>query len=278
MMRYVPKDRPSVFDAPDVMTGVTQMMGTLDSRREMRPLWRWETVKTRRFEASAARTATVVTVPSDGDAEAFQRMGARRVIVVPNGVDLEATAHRLPSAGATIILVAYFAWRPNAEAALELCERIFPRVRERIESATLTLVGAGLPSQLMSSAGSAVACTGGVEDVLPYLRRARVTVMPLRAGGGTRIKVLEALAAGVPVVATPFAVKGIEVRHGEHVLIAQSPADLAELAVRVIEDDQLAAGLSQAGRRLVERRYGWRTAARPLLDLHRELTEVYSKR
>jgi polysaccharide biosynthesis protein PslH len=145
-----------------------------------------------------------------------------------------------------------------------------------VPSARVTLVGAMASPELSALAGPAVELTGGVEMVLPYLRRARVTVMPVRAGGGSRLKVLEALAAGVPVVATSFAVSGIDVRHGVEALIAETPHDLAALAVRVINDDDLARALSRAGRRLVEKRYGWPTVAKPLVGLHRELRQSSS--
>ena len=278
MMRYVSGARPSVFDAHDVMTDVTKTIRKVDSRQAMRPMWGFETLKTRRFEGAAVRRATAVTVPSDRDAELVERMGARRVVVVPNGVDLDATPHHLPPSGSRLTFVAYFAWRPNVEAALELCDEILPRVRARVPSASLTLVGADAPAELAARAGPGVELTGRVDDVLPHLRAARVAVMPLRAGGGTRLKVLEALASGVPVVATPFAVMGLEVRHGVNALIAEAPRDLAELAVSVIESDQLAVSLSRAGRELVQQRYGWSAVARPLVELHRELGERSARR
>jgi glycosyltransferase involved in cell wall biosynthesis len=133
------------------------------------------------------------------------------------------------------------------------------------------LVGAGAPAELTELQGERVLQTGAVESVLPHLRRARVTVIPLRSGGGSRLKVLEALSAGVPVVATRFAVTGLGLRHGEHALLAERPQELAELALRVIEDDALALRLSEAGRRLVESRYAWSATARPLLALYEEL-------
>jgi glycosyltransferase involved in cell wall biosynthesis len=278
LMRYATGGAPCVFDAADVLTGVKRSLAATDSRLAMRPWWQFESVKARRIESSAARSASAVTVPTDADADTFERLGARHVIVVPNGVDLTTTTYGLPASGARIILVGYFAWRPNAEAGLELCREILPRIRARVPSARVTLVGAMAPPELLALAGPTVELTGGVETVLPYLRSARVTVMPVRAGGGSRIKVLEALAAGIPVVATSFAVSGIGVRHGVEALIAETPEDLAAMALMVIDDDDLARALSQAGRRLVEKRYGWPTVARPLVDLHRELSELSAGR
>jgi glycosyltransferase involved in cell wall biosynthesis len=278
LMRYGIGAAPCVFDAADVLTGVKRSLAATDSRRAMRQWWQFESVKARRIESAAARSASAVTVPTDADAAAFERLGARRVVIVPNGVDLEATPHQLPTSAPLIVLVAYFAWRPNCEAGLELCQKILPRVRARIPSARVRLVGATPPPELHALAGPMVELTGGVEAVLPHLRSARVSVMPVRAGGGSRIKVLESLAAGIPVVATSFAVSGIDVRPGVDALIAETPADLAALTVRVMEDDELATALSRAGRRLVERRYGWPTVARPLVDLHLELGGVSARR
>jgi glycosyltransferase involved in cell wall biosynthesis len=262
---------PLVFDAPDAMSRVTATLSRADSRPPACAAWRFEHLKTRRFERRSVRTVTAVTVPTDDEAALFERWGARTVVVVPNGVDVHGTVHRLPAAGAGIVLVALLQWRPNVEAALELADRILPRVRAHVPEATLRLVGQDPPPEVLRRQAEAVEVTGAVDDVLPYLHSARVTVLALRAGGGTRIKALEALAAGVPVVATPFAVTGLGLRDGEHVLLGRSADDLAQQAIRVLRDDALARRLSLAGRRLVEERYDWSRVTQPLLALHDEL-------
>jgi glycosyltransferase involved in cell wall biosynthesis len=261
MMRYAVPGRPCVFDSHDVLSSVTSTLAEAESAASRRAYWRWETVKARRMEGLAVRRAAAVTACTDEDAAVFERLGARRVVVVPNGVDVDAIAHAPPAGGAGVVFVGYFAWRPNAHAALELAHEIMPRIRLQASSANLTLVGAAAPPELHAARGPTVEVTGQVPDVLPYLRRARVTVMPLRAGGGSRLKVLEALAAGIPLVATRFAVTGLGLRHGEHALL-------------VIGDGDLSERLSAAGRRLVEQHYAWTVVARPLLRLHRELSET----
>jgi len=142
-----------------------------------------------------------------------------------------------------------------------------------VPAATVRIVGKDPPRELLARRGRHVAVIGGVDAVLPHLRDARVTVLPIRAGGGTRLKALEALAAGVPVVSTPFAVSGLGLRDREHTLLADSPPDLAAAATRVLDDDALAERLSHAGRALVERRFDWPRVARPLVDLHHALAE-----
>jgi glycosyltransferase involved in cell wall biosynthesis len=99
--------------------------------------------------------------------------------------------------------------------------------------------------------------TGAVDDVRPYLAYASLSCVPLDAGSGTKYKVLEALSAGVPVVCTPLAAEGLEVVHGEHVLIGQGDQELADAIIRLLEDSSLAEMMAQRGRRLIEKRYTW---------------------
>ena len=217
------------------------------------------------------REATAVCAMSDHDAAAFERYGAREVLVVPNGVDTAAVAYREPAAGAQLLFVGHYGYQPNAAAARELAGEILPRVREQCPGATLELVGREPPASLARRPPDGVRVTGAVPDVLEHLHAARAVVIPLRSGSGTRLKVLEALAAGVPVISTPLGVQGLDVRHGEDVLIGETPAELAGLAARVAADDALARRLSRAGRALVEGRYDWGAVARPLIELHLRL-------
>ena len=265
--------RPVVLDAHDAVSEVAATMARADTRRGMRPLWRFERLKSIRAERRAARSAAAVSVPSQSEAELFESLGAR-TLVVPNGVAVDDIPHAPPPEGKGVLFAGYFRWRPNVEAALELIEDVFPRIRARLDGATLRLVGKDAVPGMTERAGPGVEIVGGVEEMLPELRRAAVTVLPIRAGGGTRLKALEALAAGVPVVATPFAVHGLGLRDGEHALLADRPADLAEQAVRVIGDRALAAELSQRGRAHVEARFDWPAVAAPLVELHHDLAGI----
>jgi polysaccharide biosynthesis protein PslH len=258
---------PVVLSAHNVESEVMASLGDADPRPLHRRRWAWEARKTRRLEAAAARAVDAVAVTSDHDAEAFEALGARRVVLVPNGVDTGAIEHRAPASGAELAYVGHYGYRPNALAARELAEEILPRV----PGAGLRLVGRDPGPEVERLAGPAVTVTGEVEDAVAELRTARALVVPLRSGGGTRLKVLEALAAGTPVVSTSFGVAGLEVRHGREALIGETPEELAELAGRVIADDALAASLSAGGRRLVEERYDWSVVARPLIEVHGEL-------
>lgn len=258
---------PVVLSAQNVESEVMRTLAEADPRPLHRRRWAWEARKTERLEADAARAVAAVATTSDDDAEVFERWGARHVVVVPNGVDTKAIAHQAPPTGAELAYVGQYGYRPNVLAARELVEDILPRV----PGATARLIGRDPGPEVERLAGPAVTVTGEVADPIVELRRARVLVVPLRSGGGTRLKVLEALAAGTPVVSTPFGVAGLGLRDGEHVLIGETAEELAGLATRVVADDALAAALSEQGRALVDASYDWSIVARPLVELHREL-------
>jgi glycosyltransferase involved in cell wall biosynthesis/peptidoglycan/xylan/chitin deacetylase (PgdA/CDA1 family) len=261
---------PVVLDAYDVETDVLRSLVKSESSRVHRTRWRWEARKTERYERAALRWVDGVCAASEHDAEMFRRWGAARCVVVPNGVDTAAVPFHLPPPEPRVLYVGYFPYRPNTEAARELVREIFPRVRANVPSASVYLVGRG-SERLGRLERSGVSVVGEVEDLVAELHRARVLVLPLRAGSGTRLKVVEAMAAGLPIVSTRFGVAGLEVRDGEHVLLGESAEELAAQAVRVLRDDELAFQLSRAGRALVERRYDWSILAQPLVELHADL-------
>jgi polysaccharide biosynthesis protein PslH len=263
--------RPVVLDAHNVEGELLESLGAAERRPAHRLRWRWEARKVADWERRRVREATAVCATSDADAEAFERYGAKEVVVVPNGVDTGSIAHREPAPGARLFYAGHYDYRPNVAAAFELAGEVLPRVRERVPAATLELVGPDPKGALERCGGPGVRVAGRVDDVHAHLHAARVVVVPLRSGSGTRLKVLEALAAGVPVVSTPLGVAGLAVSDGRDVLIGRSAGELADLAARVIADDALARRLSRAGRELVERSYDWRIAARPLIALHHRL-------
>jgi glycosyltransferase involved in cell wall biosynthesis len=265
---------PLVLDTHNVETDVLRTLADLERRPFHRLRWRWEAAKTERFERRVLARAAAVCATSDADAAELERLGARNVLVVPNGVACAEIEHRPPAAGAELCYVGHFGYRPNVLAAVELVDTVLPRLRAELPDATVTLVGREPGPELAARAGESVSVAADVPDVLPFLRRCRALVVPLRSGSGTRLKVLEALAAGVPVVSTPFGVGGLDVRDGTHVLVGATPRELAEQALRVLRDDSLAAALSTAGRALVEARYDWPVVARPLVELHADLGRV----
>ena len=264
-------EAPVVLDAHNIERDVLMGLARSEPRALHRGRWRWEAGKTERLERSVVAAAAAVCATSQEDAAVLEEYGARRIVLVPNGVDCAGVQHSGPAPGFELVYVGHYGYRPNLLAAGELVEEILPRVRVSLPETTVTLVGREAARRLDSKAGDAVRLAGDVPDVLPYLQSARALVLPLRSGSGTRLKVLEALAAGVPVVSTALGVAGLGLRDGIDVLVGETPAELATQVVRVLSDDGLAHSLSENGRRLVEARFDWGVVARPLVELHSSL-------
>ena len=209
--------------------------------------------------AALARYDRVMTM-SELDAAQLRRDGVQVPLdVVPNGVDTETIACEPPRPGARdVLFVASMDSEANHDAAVWLAGRIWPLIRAGSDGLRLLLVGRGpQPALAAFHDGRSVLVTGTVDQVLPYYRDAAVVVVPLRSGGGTRLKILEAMAAGVPVVSTRIGAEGLAVTDGEHLLLADDEPALAAAVQRVLGDVALQQRLSAAARALVETRYGW---------------------
>lgn len=189
---------------------------------------------------------------------------ARSVLVCPNGREPSAV---LPDASeATVAFVASMGWAPNVDAALWLGREIWPEVVAHVPQARLLLVGKDPAPAVRALAGERVEVTGTVADVRPFLARARVVVAPLRAGGGTRLKIMEALDVGRPVVATSLGCEGMEDLVGQGVLVADTAVDLAEAIAGLLLDRSRARALGRAGHEAVVDRHTWDAALASLLE------------
>lgn len=224
-----------------------------------------------RFErAQLARFDGVIAV-SELDAETYRgRLGvpAESLVVVENGVDPEQFAFRRPGAPPeppVVVFVGALSYQPNEDAAFRLARRIMPRVRA-VRDARLLLVGQA-PSQALMRLhdGDRTIVTGRVADVRPFLGAASLTCVPLETGSGTKIKVLEAMSAGVPIVCSTVAAEGLAIAPDAHALVVDADVGLADAVLRVLGDQDLAARLADAARELVERRYAWSRTLSPLV-------------
>ncbi len=211
---------------------------------------------------------TVVVSERDRD-ELLSLNPALKIDVIPNGVDTYEFRPRPVKRIPALLFVGNYEYPPNVDAALYLARDIFPQVQQHIPAVKLWLVGNAPPPELQALASNTVRVTGRVPDVRPYLSRAGAFVSPLRLGAGIKNKVLEALAMGCPVVATPLSVDGIAVQHEQDALIADDNA-LVESILRVLQDSDLQAKLSANGRSLIESRYSWNHVAESYLRLYQE--------
>ena len=218
-------------------------------------------------EARLARSADQIWLCSDADLALFRTHYGERpgLVLMPNTVDVDrwheiaaGRRGRVPASPAVVIFTGDFAYPPNEEAALDLLE-LMPRLRGGGRAVRLVLCGRR-PSPALQAAASRdpdVIVTGEVEDTAPWLASATVTAVPLRRGGGTRLKIQEAFAAGCPVVSTAKGAEGLYAVAERHLLIAELPDAFASAVLRCINEPELAAARADAARELVEQRYSW---------------------
>jgi glycosyltransferase involved in cell wall biosynthesis len=235
-------------------------------RRWPAALYSWLQVpRLARLEAAVCRSVDEVVCVSREDGLALQHLvPSLSPLLVPNGIDFDDYAHPglLPDemqAGAdTLVLTGKMDYRPNVDAALWLVNEIMPRVRAARPRALCLIVGQKpVPEVRRLQGRHGAIVTGAVGDARPYIGHAAVYVAPLRMGGGTRFKLLEAMALGRPVVATTLGAEGFDVAAGRELLLADTAETFARAVVTLLEDPTRAAGLGTAGRAFVKAGYDW---------------------
>jgi glycosyltransferase involved in cell wall biosynthesis len=212
------------------------------------------------WELKAIRRYDRVIAMSDIDRSVLLKdLPGLPVDVVPNGVDAKVIAYLpAPDTSETVIFVASMDSEANHDGAMFFVREIWPLVKQARPGAVLKLVGRGPNAELQAQHnGRDVIVTGKVADVLGFYREAGVAVVPLRSGGGTRLKILEAMAAGSAVVSTTVGCEGLDVNDGQDILIADQPKPFADAVLRLLGDLLERRALQQAGRHLVEQRYDW---------------------
>jgi glycosyltransferase involved in cell wall biosynthesis len=201
------------------------------------------------------------------DAEVLRRAGAREVHLIPNGVELRQLPASLEPRD-TVSFVGSYDWRPNVDAAVVLAREIWPRVRQACPGLRLALIGRKPPPLVRELAADDIDVTGRVDDVAPWLLRSLATAMPLRAGSGTRLKVLEAAAARVPIIATRLASEGLPFDDGVHLLHAETPEEFVAALLRLRREPALAARLTEAAWQVAQE-HDWRRIGARLVELYR---------
>ena len=228
-----------------------------------------------RYERAIARRVQAVVVFTERDRQAVARVARETPVVrIPLGMTLPARPlDPLGAAPASLLFVGNFVHPPNLDAAVRLIRDIFPLVRERCPDLRLQIVGDRPPPQLRQLASAQVDVTGRVPDVTPYLDRAALVVAPLRLGGGMRVKVLEALAAGKALVASPLAAEGLDLADREQIVLARSDAEFADAIARLLADPGRRAALAARARAWACANLGWETSMAGYEALYERLIE-----
>lgn len=248
---------------------------------ERHPLKRWyigqQWKKFRRFEREMLQRMDLTVAVSDLDRRRFQTdLEVEHVDVVDNGVDTEYfRPYGWPREPATLLFLGSLDWRPNLDGVTQLLNHVYPIVRQRCPQARLLVVGRTPPESLRADCARepGVELHASVADVRPFLARAGMLVVPLRIGGGSRLKILEALASATPVVSTRVGAEGLRLKAGKHYTRAESVDDMANAIVEAIRDPQRLSAQAEAGRQQVLHRYNWDALAIKLEQLWRRCAQ-----
>jgi glycosyltransferase involved in cell wall biosynthesis len=241
---------------------------------QLRRRYVFEYALTVRAEIEAWRRADMVTAVTEEDARTIRSaLPDKDVRIVPQGA-LPPSQGEEPVQGAergAVVFAANFGYRPNVDAALQLLEHIFPRVRTAFPWARLYLVGNDPPEEILTAAGDSVVVTGRVPSLLPYLARAEVVICPLREGGGMKAKVVEALSLGKAVVTTSIGAQGFGPQASEAMRIEDRPAALARATIDLLRDEVGRRNLEARARRLAASLPTWEEAAEALAACYGDL-------
>jgi glycosyltransferase involved in cell wall biosynthesis len=235
-----------------------------------RAVWKSQEAKMERFESVASRRFDSVVAVSERDAQYFRTVcGSERVTVIPTGVDLDYFQYRPQQTeetpdGGTVVFTGSMNWLPNVDGLRYFMDDVWPLIVRRRPQVKMVVVGHSPPKLLIQAAQDrrlAWTFTGFVDDVRSYCLGAGVYVIPLRVGGGTRIKAFEAMAMGCPMVSTTIGIEGLPIVDGRDCLVADTAQGFADAVLRIFREAPLRRSLAENARRLVEHNFSVKTAA-----------------
>ena len=206
----------------------------------------------------------------------LDQLAGGRTVVIPNAADVEYYQPRAtdpPPDGRTVVFFGLLSYVPNVDGVTHFLREIWPRIAKAHPEARCKIIGDGAPPSLRALAGHRVELTGFVPDLRPHLATAAAVLVPLRLGGGTRLKIVEAMAMGKAIVSTTLGAEGIEAVPGRDLLIENQPVAFADAVYRLLVEPALAGRIGQAARQLAVERYAWSGAARALEGFYHQIIE-----
>jgi polysaccharide biosynthesis protein PslH len=258
-----------ILDTHNALWVLYKRLGETTSSRLMKWLLQRDWKLLRDYEGWLCSQFDEIIAVSQEDRHALQKASqdSREIHVIPIAVDLDENPviNRKPG-GNHIIHIGTMYWPPNIDGMLWFIQDIFPLIRNAVPETILDVIGARPPKELLdySNPENGINVTGYIEDTAPYIEQAALMVVPLRSGGGMRVKILNALAQGIPVVTTTIGCEGIEVENGKHLYTADTPAEFARAVIQLLQNQSLAEKISLNGRKLITDKY----------DYHKALSEL----
>lgn len=228
--------------------------------------------KMKKFEEKLWKLAEVNVAPSDSDADAISKITGKSCHLVPNAVDAVSFSEikKKPHKGLVCLFVGDFTYLTNQDAVRWLIEEIIPNYSKLFQ---LLLVGRNPTNYVKGLASENVIVDSGVEDIRDAYARADIFLAPIRIGGGTRLKILEAMAAGLPIVSTTVGAEGLDLKEGENILLADDPQGFAEKVDILLKNPALRGKLGNAGRVLVQQKYDWKFSVQKLDEVYTSLAK-----
>jgi glycosyltransferase involved in cell wall biosynthesis len=260
---------PSVLFQHNVEAEIWRRHAATESNPIRKRLYRVEFNKMLRFEQQRVRQFHHVIAVSENDRHLMSAwVDESRISVVPTGVDLQQYRPQMSprAVGAVVMFVGAMDWEPNADAVEYFCQKIWPLIQAQVPSARFRIVGRNPIRRVQRLASDSVEVTGSVPSVFDHLCEAAVVVVPLRIGGGTRLKIYEAMAAGKAVVSTSIGAEGLDVHHGTDVMLADDPGAFAEATIMLLRDGELRLRYEREAARLAAK-YDWSAIGERFADV-----------
>jgi glycosyltransferase involved in cell wall biosynthesis len=262
-------DTPTALFQHNVETILWQRRAEQQMRWADRVISKIEYSKMRRFEPAQVRRFHHVVAVSEADREAMRSMvEASHISVVPTGVDLGQYRYdpKATPSGPLVVFTGSMDWVPNIDGVEFFCKEIWPRVLERVPEARFRIVGRDPHPRVKKLASSSVEVTGSVPSIIDHLREAAVFVVPLRIGGGTRIKIYEAMAVGKATVSTTVGAEGLDVHQDRDILLADDPSGFSKAVASILQHDDLRRRL-EAAAAATAARYDWSVITEKFVDV-----------
>lgn len=271
---------PCVLDEHNIEAIILERLASIEKSFAKRLLFKSQAKKMSTYESGLAREFSRCLTVSDRDKEKLSELSGNsmNIEVVPNGVDTEyfsSSTHKLANLSEedALVFTGSMDWLPNSDAVEYFCKEILPLIWKERQSVKFYIVGKN-PSNSIIKLGnndSRIIVTGLVRDVRPYIANSKIFVAPLRVGGGTRLKILEAMAMSKPVVSTTIGAEGIAYTQDKNIILKDSPEEFAQAALELLKNESMRDLLGKYGRELVCSTYDWQIISRRLSNIYRTI-------
>ena len=270
------KNVPHLLDAHNVLWMLYKRTVKTMGRGYLRWIYERDWRLFRTYEKELVERFEAVLTVSGTDKQLLEEVTGQgeKIAVIPIAID---TDHELPVVrekdASHIIHVGTMFWQPNIDGVLWFIKEVFPLIKAECPDIVFDIIGARPPKEIVSYSTSAVGINvcGYVENVEPYLQRAALMIVPVLAGGGMRVKILNALSQEMPLVSTSIGCEGIEAENSRDLLIADTPQEFSQAVLKLLQDRDLADSIGKNGRELIRKKYDYRQTCKPIEDVYRQI-------